>query len=460
MNADVSADVAVQAERALLGSILNAPDALGTAIAAVNVNSFIEPRHAKLFDLMVRWDAQARPVDPISIANGILSEDLNLIGGIAYLHELTQVPATHINTAKYSALVAEQCRLRRLAAAGNEITLAARRAGEGGSAAALAAASAILDDLLLEAQQQDTSLLSEAVEPALTEIEELAAFRHAGKLLGVPTGFHELDQLLGGLRAGQLIVLAARPAVGKSTLAMDIIRHASIVQRIPSLLFSLEMSQQELVYRIMSAEFRVKLRSIRQGEMNEEDWGKVAARLERLMDAPIWINDKTDITMPEIRAAARHQAARAGVGLIVVDYLQLMSSGTGKRYDSREREVADISRSLKVLAKDLKVPVIAVAQLNRGSESRADKTPVASDLRESGALEQDSDVVLLLHSPDQSAAGSISDRPGETDVIVAKNRAGATGRVTVVAQHEYSRHQNFGGLDGTSSPIITSPAMR
>jgi replicative DNA helicase len=268
---------------------------------------------------------------------------------------------------------------------------------------------------------------------ALTEIEAIS--NRGGHMVGVPTGFADLDSLTNGLHPGQLIILAARPALGKSTLALDVARAASIKNNLTSVIFSLEMSRNEIIMRLLSAEAQVALHHMRSGSMSDNDWTKLATKMGTVSEAPLFIDDSPNLTMMEIRAKCRRLKQRHGLRLVVVDYMQLMTSG--KRVESRQQEVSEFSRSLKLLAKELEVPVIAVSQLNRGPEQRTDKRPMLSDLRESGSLEQDADMVILLHRED--AYERESPRAGEADFIVAKHRNGPTATITVAFQGHYSR---------------------
>jgi replicative DNA helicase len=251
----------------------------------------------------------------------------------------------------------------------------------------------------------------------------------------VPTGFADLDQLTNGLHGGQLIVLAGRPAMGKSTLGLDFCRAASIKHRLTSVIFSLEMSRNEITMRLLSAEARVALHHMRSGPMSDDDWTRLARTMSTVSEAPLYIDDSPNMSMMEIRAKCRRLKQRGDLRLVVIDYLQLMSSG--KRVESRQQEVAEFSRSLKLLAKELDVPVVALSQLNRGPEQRTDKRPQLSDLRESGAIEQDADMVILLHRDD--AYERESPRAGEADLILAKHRNGPTSNVVVAFQGHYSR---------------------
>ena len=254
-------------------------------------------------------------------------------------------------------------------------------------------------------------------------------------MVGVPTGFRDLDELTNGLHPGQLVIIAARPAVGKSTWGLDIARSASIRHGLASCIFSLEMGRNEITMRLLSAEARVPLHHMRAGTMSDDDWARLARRMGEVAEAPLFIDDSPNMTMMEIRAKARRLKQRHDLRLVVVDYMQLMTST--KRVESRQVEVSEMSRSLKLLAKELDVPVVAISQLNRQPEQRADKRPQLSDLRESGSIEQDADLVVLLHREDLYEKES--PRAGEADLIVAKNRNGPTRTVTVAFQGHYSR---------------------
>jgi replicative DNA helicase len=275
--------------------------------------------------------------------------------------------------------------------------------------------------------------LRDLMDGALTEIEAIA--NRGGQMVGVPTGFADLDALTNGLHPGQLIIVAARPAIGKSTLAVDIARSASIKNGLTSVIFSLEMGRNEILMRMLSAEAQIALHHMRSGNMSDNDWQKLATKMGVVSEAPLFIDDSPNLTMMEIRAKCRRLKQRHDLRLVVVDYMQLMTSG--KKVESRQQEVSEFSRSLKLLAKELDVPVIAVSQLNRGPEQRTDKRPMLSDLRESGSLEQDADMVILLHRED--AYERESPRAGEADFIVAKHRNGPTSTITVAFQGHYSR---------------------
>jgi replicative DNA helicase len=277
---------------------------------------------------------------------------------------------------------------------------------------------------------EDYIQLSELLPQALDEIE---AINSGIKGEGVKSGFKDLDTLTNGFHPGNMIVLAARPAVGKSTLGLDIARAASIRDGNTSVIFSLEMSRSEITMRMLSAEARVPLNNIRSGNLTDDEWGRLAKRMGEISNAPLFIDDSPNLSLMEIRAKARRLKQRHDLKLIIIDYLQLMTSG--KRVENRQQEVSEFSRNLKLLAKELDVPVIAISQLNRGPEQRADKKPMLSDLRESGSIEQDADVVILLHREDMYS----EVRTGEADLMVAKHRNGPTKTIQVAAQLHFSR---------------------
>lgn len=285
--------------------------------------------------------------------------------------------------------------------------------------------------------KEDYASFSEALEATMREID--ANSNRPDGVYGVPTDFIELDELTGGLHGGQMIVIAARPGVGKSTLALDIARSAAIHHHMATVFFSLEMSRTELAMRILSAEGKISMGRLKKGDLDTEGWTNLATLQGRIDSAPLFIDDSPNMTLMEIRAKCRRLKQRNDLKLVVLDYLQLMSSG--KKVESRQQEVSEFSRSLKLLAKELDVPVIALSQLNRGSEQRTDKRPMVSDLRESGSIEQDADMVILLHREDMYNPDS--DRVGEADMIIAKHRGGPTRTIPLAFSGKYSRFNNM-----------------
>jgi replicative DNA helicase len=289
---------------------------------------------------------------------------------------------------------------------------------------------------------EDYVALKDVMESTVDEIE---ASGHRGEgMVGVPTGFYELDDLTHGLHPGQMIVIAARPAVGKSTFALDFARSAAIKNNLATVMFSLEMGRNEIAMRLLSAEATIGLQDLRKGTIRDEQWSKIATTMGRMNDAPLFIDDSPNMSLMEIRAKCRRLKQQHDLKLVILDYLQLMSSG--KKVESRQQEVSEFSRALKLLAKELQVPVVALSQLNRGSEQRQDKRPMVSDLRESGSIEQDADMVILLHRED--VYDRESPRAGEADILVAKHRNGPTKDIVVAFQGHYSRFANMAGDSG------------
>jgi replicative DNA helicase len=339
---------------------------------------------------------------------------------------------TAASAGHYATIVADKAVLRRLVDAGTRIANLGY-ASEGEVSELVNDAQTEIYQVAGGVESEDYVPLTDAVTSAVDEIE--AARGRDGQMVGVATGFAELDALTNGLHPGQLILIAARPALGKSTLALDLARAASIKHKEPTILFSLEMGKSEIAMRLLSAETSIPLQKMRKGQIEANDWKTIAATRGRIEAAPLYIDDSPNMTLVEIRAKARRLKQRVGLKMIVIDYLQLMSSG--KRVESRQQEVSEFSRALKLLAKELQVPVIALSQLNRGPEQRSDKKPQLSDLRESGSLEQDADMVILLHR--ESAYEKENPRAGEADLIVAKHRNGPTDTIVVGFQGHYSR---------------------
>lgn len=424
----------IEAEQSVLGGMLLSKDAIADVVEELRAGDFYRPAHETIYDAILDLYGRGEPADTITVANELTKRgDLARIGGAPYLHTLMASVPTAANAGYYARIVREQAVLRRLVEAGTRITQLGY-ATDGGD----------VDDLVNSAQaevyavterrtSEDYRRIGEIMDDVTDEIANNA--NHGDGLTGVPTGFRDLDNLTNGLHPGQMIIIAARPAIGKSTLALDICRSASIHHNQTSVVFSLEMGRTEMTMRLLSAEASIELNKLRKGNLDDRDWTKVAQTTSRISEAPLFIDDSPNMSLMEIRAKCRRLKQRHDLKLVVVDYLQLMSSG--KKVESRQQEVSEFSRALKLLAKELEIPVIAVAQLNRGPEMRTDKKPMMSDLRESGSLEQDADVVMLLHRED--AYDRDSQRAGEADIIVAKHRNGPTATISVAFQGHLSR---------------------
>jgi replicative DNA helicase len=423
----------LEAEQSVLGGMLLSKDAIADVVEVLRSADFYKPAHQTIYDAVLDLYGRGEPADPVTVSGELTKRgELGRVGGAPYLHTLISSVPTAANAGYYARIVGERAILRRLVEAGTRIVqMGYGDAGE-------------VDDVVDRAQAEiyavterrtaeDYAPLADIMEGTLDEIEAISS--RGGTMVGVPTGFTDLDALTNGLHPGQLVVIAARPGLGKSTLGLDIARSASVKHGLTSVIFSLEMTRNEITMRLLSAEARVALHHMRSGTMSDDDWNRLARKMSEVASAPLFVDDSPNMTMMEIRAKCRRLKQRHDLRLVVVDYLQLMSSG--KRVESRQQEVAEFSRSLKLLAKELEVPVIALSQLNRGPEQRTDKRPMLSDLRESGSIEQDSDVVMLLHRED--AYERESPRAGEADFIVAKHRNGPTATVTVAFQGHYSR---------------------
>ncbi len=421
------------AEQSVLGSMLLSKDAIADVVEALKGVDYYRPAHEIIHDAIIDLYGRGEPADPITVAAELTRRgELQRIGGAPYLHTLSANVPIAANAGYYAEIVRDKAVLRRLVEAGTRIAQLGY-AGEGQIDDVVDSAQAEVYKVTDRRATEDYAPLSDIMSGVLDEIEMIGN-REAG-LYGVPTGFADLDDLTNGLHSGQMIIVAARPAMGKSTLALDFCRAASIHNNLTSCFFSLEMTRSEIMMRLLSAEAKVPLNHIRNGTMRDDDWEKLARKMGQVSGAPMFIDDSPNMTMMEIRAKARRLKQRHDLKLIVIDYMQLMSSG--KKVESRQLEVSEFSRNIKLLAKELELPIIALSQLNRGPEQRGDKRPMMSDLRESGSLEQDADMVILLHRDD--VYEKESTRPGEADLIVAKHRNGPTRDLTVAFQGHYSR---------------------
>ncbi|MCM3266430.1 MULTISPECIES: replicative DNA helicase [Streptomyces] len=425
----------LEAEQSVLGGMLLSKEAIADVVEILKGHDFYKPAHETIYQAILDVYARGEPADPITIAAELTKRgEINRVGGASYLHSLVQAVPTAANAAYYAEIVHDRAVLRRLVEAGTRITQMGYAADDD------------VDEIVNRAQaeiyavteqrtSEDYLPLGDIMEGALDEIEAIGS--RSGEMTGVPTGFTDFDALTNGLHPGQMIVIAARPAMGKSTLALDFARTAAIKHNLPSVIFSLEMGRNEIAMRLLSAEARVALHHMRSGTMTDDDWTRLARRMPDVSAAPLYIDDSPNLSMMEIRAKCRRLKQRNDLKLVVIDYLQLMQSGSTRRAESRQQEVSEMSRNLKLLAKELEIPVIALSQLNRGPEQRTDKKPMVSDLRESGSIEQDADMVILLHRED--AYEKESPRAGEADLIVAKHRNGPTATITVAFQGHYSR---------------------
>ena len=427
----------LEAEQSTLGGMLLSQEAVAEVFEVVSGSDFYAPKHELIYNAVLSLFGKGEPTDVIAVTDELnKSGSLVKAGGADYLHSLTSYVPTAANASYYAKIVSDKAILRRLIDAGTRIAQSGYESqGE-------------VEDLVNQAQaevykvsslssREDYVGLSDSIEAAIREIE--TAQKRGGEMTGVPTGFTDLDAYTHGLHPGQLIIVAARPAVGKSTFALDVARNAAIKHNQATIFFSLEMGRAEIAMRMLSAESSIYLQYMRKGTVSEGDWTKLAAVRGRINDAPLYIDDSPNMSLVEIRAKCRRLAQQVDLKMVVIDYIQLMSSG--KKVESRQQEVSEFSRALKLLAKELGIPVVALSQLNRQAEQAKDKRPEISHLRESGSLEQDADVVILLHR--EGIYEKDHPRAGEADLILAKQRNGPTGTVTVAFHGQYSRFVNM-----------------
>jgi replicative DNA helicase len=431
---------AIEAEQSVLGAMMLSKDAIADVVEIIRPGDFYRPAHQQIYDAVLDLYARGEPADAVTVSAELTrAGQLARVGGAPYLHTLISMVPTAANAGYYAEIVADRATLRRLVVAGTRIVQMGYDAASGSSDVV-----GDVDDIVDRAQveiydvserrlTEDYVQIESLLQATLDEIEKISA--HGGVGTGIPTGFQQLDEITNGLHAGQMVTVAGRPGSGKSTLALDFARSAAIKNQKSTAIFSLEMGRLEIMMRLFSAEAGVALQNMRSGHMSDQDWRRLALRSSELAGAPLFIDDSPNMTMMEIRAKARRLKQRNDLQLIVIDYLQLMTSG--KRVESRQQEVSEFSRAMKLLAKELEVPVVALSQLNRSPEQRSDKKPMLSDLRESGSIEQDSDMVLLVHRPDLYEPET--ERAGEADLIIAKHRNGPTATVAVAFQGRYSR---------------------
>lgn len=424
----------LEAEESLLGAMLLSREAIAIAAEMVQTEHFYKPAHAHVFDAITALYGAGASVDIVTVAEELERAGLlDQIGGRASLVSIqASTPATS-NAGRYAKIVEELAVLRRLIVTGGEIVdLGYSRPDD--VVKTVDHAESMMFEVAQHRAQDTMAPVSDLLNDNLDRLEQL--FEKGESITGTPTGYHDLDRMLAGLQPSALVVIGARPAMGKTSFALGMAAHAALEKQRPSLFFSLEMSRLEISQRLLCSEARVDASKVRIGQLTESDWSKISVAVGKLAEAKLWIDDNPHTTVMEIRSKARKLKSQVGdLGMVVIDYVQLMSSHTA--VESRQVEVSEISRGLKILARELDAPVVALAQLNRGLESRADKRPMLADLRESGSLEQDADVVAFIYrdevynpeSPDQ----------GMAEIIVAKHRAGPTGTARLAFLKQYTR---------------------
>mgnify|MGYP001570458783 CR=1 FL=1 len=436
----------IEAEQSVLGSLLIDRDAIIKIADIITAKDFYRKVHEMIFTSMVELYTKSEPIDLLTVSSKLKEKkQFKDIGGMSYLTTLMNFVPTASNVVHYAKIVSQKRVLRDLISASNEISSLAWEEHKN------------IDEVLDEAEKKifgvsQTSLIQEFqhIKPHLTEAFERFDRLHKGDdtWRGIPTGFIDLDKRLAGLQKADLIILAARPSLGKTSLALDIARHAAVNEKMAVGVFSLEMSKQQLVERLIASEASVDLWRLRTGQLSDEgkdnDFDKMGAALDRLSSAPIFIDDAASPNVLQIRTMARRLQAEKGLDLLIIDYMQLMQ-GTG-RFENRTQEVSEISRALKNLARELNIPVLALSQLSRAPEARTDQIPKLSDLRESGSIEQDADVVMFIYREDKAKPNSETERKNIAEIHVAKHRNGPTGKSELYFNENFVSFKNLDKL--------------
>ena len=428
----------IEAEQAILGSMLTDKDAVIAALEVLKEDSFYREDNKLIFNAITNLYSRNEPIDIITVKAELVELGaLERVGGLEYLVELPERVPTTANVERYIKIVDEKAMLRRLITSANELIAFGYDESENVDNIMDMAEKKIFD-LASKKNTAGYAVMKDILVESFAELERL--YNQKGNVTGVSTGFYDLDNVTAGLHNSDLIIVAARPAMGKSAFAINLATNAAVKSGVPAVIFNLEMSKEQVGNRILCSEALVDSNKIRTGQIEDEDWMKLAQTLGRISDAPIYIDDTPGISAMEIRAKCRKLKLEKNIGLIVIDYLQLIS-GSGKKNASREQEISEISRSLKILAKELNVPVIALSQLSRTAEKRDDKRPMLSDLRESGAIEQDADIVMFLYRDDYYNPDT--EKKNVAEVILAKHRGGSTGTVELAWLPSYTKFANL-----------------
>src|SRR5437762_5517979 len=431
----------LEAEESVLGAMMLSPGAIGAVSEVLDASDFYRESHGVIYRAALALYAKGEPVDAITLVDELEERgELEGAGGRVRIHELARLVPASANAGHYARIVREMATLRGLIRAGGEISILGwERPGE--TTDLVDRAEQIVFDL---SQARVTSEFSHIEELLKDSFERITALYEAGAdVTGTPAGFRDLDRLTSGFQPGNLIIVAARPSMGKSALALCMGANVAVRKSVPVALFTLEMSKAEVTQRLMCSEGKVESQRLRTGKLAVDDWPRLTAACDKLSKAPIYVDDTGSITMMEIRSKLRRLKMRQQeLGLVIIDYLQLMTSGT--TVENRVQEVSQISRALKVLARDLEVPIIALSQLSRAVEQRHDKRPILSDLRESGSIEQDADIVCFIYRDEYY--NDESDQQGLAEVIVAKHRNGPTDTVKLSFLKRYTKFADLAAL--------------
>lgn len=430
----------IEAEQAVLGSIFLEKEALVTVSEILTPEDFYRTSHKKIYEVMVRIGEAGDPVDLITVTSELKNRKwIDEVGGIPYLSDLASSVPTAANVDYYAEIVAEKAVLRRLIRTATEIATSGFQG--------IDPVENILSDAersILEISQKGSRggflRISDVLMETYNRLENLS--KHRGEVTGVPSGFVDLDKMTAGFQRSDLIIVAARPAVGKTAFALNIAQNVAVRAQKPVAIFNLEMSAGQLVSRMLCAESNVDANRLRTGDLQEDDWEKLIMGMGSLADIPIFIDDTPGITINEIRSKLRRlHAEQGGLGMVLIDYLQLITGRKGGGSENRQQEISEISRQLKILARELHVPVIALSQLSRAVEQRQDKRPMLSDIRESGSIEQDADIVAFLYRDDYY--NPESEDKNLIEIIIAKHRNGPVGKVKLAFLKEYNKFVNI-----------------
>jgi replicative DNA helicase len=435
----------LEAEQSILGSILLENSAINSALEILTKNEFYSEAHRKIFSVIIELSEKNEPVDLITLSSALKDRNyLDSVGGTTYLASLVDNVPSAANIANYAKIVKEKAILRGLIGSATEIITNCYES------------STDVEQILDKAEHSIFEISENKVRPSFYPIRDIVkeSFRSIEDLYsrkelitGVPTGFEKIDDLTSGLQKSDLIIVAGRPSMGKTAFALNIAQFASLESQIPVAIFSLEMSKEQLAFRLLASEAKVDSQRLRKGFLGETDWPKLTTAAGRLSEAPLFIDDTPAISVLEMKAKSRRLKADAGLGLIVVDYIQLMRGGSYR--DSREQEISEISRSLKGLAKELRVPVIALSQLNRKVEDRTNRRPQMADLRESGAIEQDADVIAFIYRDEVYNKSDDNPEKGIAEIIIGKQRNGPTGTVKLAFLEKFTSFENLAHGEST-----------
>jgi replicative DNA helicase len=435
---------APEAEISVLGGMLIDGDAVAKALEVVDGTMFYREANRRVFHAMARLFQRGQVIDPVTLSEDLKKTDeLDSIGGMSYIAELLDAVPTAANIEYHARIVRERALLRRLIEASSHIIRESYESGEKTVEQVLDEAEQRIFQVAQSHEREGFVWIKKILYPTFEKIEQLQASK--GGLTGVPTGMHDLDEMTGGLQKGDLVIVAARPSMGKTAFVTGVGLHAAISHQTPVAIFSLEMSKQQVVQRMLCSEALVDLGRLLRGRLQDDDFGRLAQAAGHLNSAPVWIDDSGSVSVLEMRAKARRlKADQPDLGLIIIDYIQLMSGGGDA--ENRQQEVSAISRGLKALAKELDTPIIALSQLSRAPEQRSDHRPQLSDLRESGSIEQDADLVMFLYRPEYyMTPGEAQEKgaQGKAELIISKQRNGPTGTVDLFFRKECARFESF-----------------